>query len=58
MSWKKHIIVRCALWGAAVCAFVLFFFGENWPMAFYLMFEGAVIGAAIGGAVGVIVMKA
>jgi len=58
MNSKKNMILRSALCGAAIGAFILFFFGDGWLMAFYLLFEGAIIGAVTGGFVGLIIKLA
>ncbi len=52
------MIVRSASYGAAIGASILFVFGDDSPMAFYLLFEGAIIGAVLGGLVGLMIRRA
>ena len=58
MKARKKIILRTASYGAAIGASILFIFGDDWLMAFYLLFEGAIIGGVIGAFVGVMIRRA
>lgn len=58
MKSTKKIILRSASYGAAIGASIFFVFGDDWPMAFYLLFEGAIIGGVIGAFVGLMIRRA
>jgi membrane associated rhomboid family serine protease len=55
MSLDRKRILEFAVCGAAIGALGLFFFGEGLAMAFYLAFEGAIMGLVIGGVIGLVV---
>lgn len=50
--------MRSASYGAAIGASVLFVFGDDSLLAFYLLFEGAIIGGVIGAFVGLMIRRA
>lgn len=58
MKSTKKIILRSASYGAAIGASVFFVFGDDWPMTFYLLLEGTIIGGAIGAFVGLMIRRA
>ena len=58
MRSKKKMIFRSASYGAAIGASILFVFEDDSVMAFYLLFEGAIIGAVIGGFIGLMIRRA
>ncbi|MDQ6651622.1 MAG: hypothetical protein M3Y84_02650 [Acidobacteriota bacterium] len=48
------MVLNGILIGAAIAAFILFFFGDGWAMEFYLAGEGAVFGGVMGGVAGLL----
>jgi len=58
MKSRKKIILRSASYGAAIGASILFVFWDDGLMAFYLLFEGAIIGGVIGAFVGLMIRRA
>ena len=58
MKSRKKRILRSASYGAAIGASIMFVFGDDWLMAFDLLFEGAIIGAVIGAFVGLMIRRA
>ena len=58
MKSKKKMILRSASYGAAIGASIMFVFEDDSVMAFYLLFEGAIIGAVIGGFIGLMIRRA
>jgi hypothetical protein len=58
MKSKKKMIFRSASYGAAIGASIMFVFEDDSLLAFYLLFEGAIIGAVIGGFIGLMIRRA
>jgi len=58
MRSKKKMILRSASCGAVIGASIMFVFGDDSLMPFYVLFEGAIIGAVIGGFIGLMIRRA